>query len=125
MNPTNLDECIAELEKSLPKELIEKLKNKEIDPVSLHHSVGRSMRNRWSLWGESELKEWFKEIGIFHPDDMSGIILDSLALHLRGKPINLKKQVKYYKDYWEVMKKAPKNGTFHMEKKNGKWAMVV
>jgi hypothetical protein len=40
---------------------------------------------------------------IRHPDDMSGIILDSFCRHLNGNPIKLDEQVKHYQDYWKTL----------------------
>jgi hypothetical protein len=40
--------------------------------------------------------------GIFHPDDMSGIILDSFWRHLHSQPIKLEEQTAYYQEYWKV-----------------------
>lgn len=118
MNPKNLDECIEELTKQLSPKDIEDLKNGIITPSSLHHSLGRQMRNTWSLWGESELREWFNNIGIFHPDDMSSIIMDSFVCAIRKEPINLNEQVKFYQDYWKRMESNPKS--FNVEEINGK-----
>ena len=40
-------------------------------------------------------------LGIYHPDDMSGIILDSYHRYLTGKEIKLEEQIKFYQDYWK------------------------
>lgn len=41
------------------------------------------------------------EMGIFHPDDMSAIILDSYQRKLKGEEIKIEEQLKYYQDYWK------------------------
>lgn len=46
---------------------------------------------------------WFNQVGIYHPDDMSGIILDSFWRKLNNKPIGLDEQIKYYQDYWRTV----------------------
>jgi hypothetical protein len=43
-------------------------------------------------------------MGIGHPEDMSGIILDSYHRHLNNKEIKLDEQIKFYKNYWEKAK---------------------
>lgn len=63
------------------------------------------MRNNWGLWSGSRLAKYFNEMGIFHPDDMSGIILTSFHRHLNGKDLQLDQQIKYYQEYWEREKK--------------------
>ncbi|MBM3249319.1 MAG: hypothetical protein FJZ09_00525 [Candidatus Omnitrophica bacterium] len=40
-------------------------------------------------------------MGISHPDDMSGIILDTFWCHLNGKPLKVEERVKDYQEYWE------------------------
>ncbi len=66
-----------------------------------HFGFGMWMRNNWGLWSGSRLQVYFKDKGIYHPDDMSGIILTSYHRHLTGKKIELKKQIKQYKAYWK------------------------
>jgi len=55
----------------------------------------------WQLWGGSRLSKFFNDRGIYHPDDMSGIILDSYHRYLTGKDIKLDEQIKFYQDYWK------------------------
>lgn len=98
--PKNLEECIITLEKNLSKKEIEALKNGILTPISLHSSLGMAIRNNWGLWQDSELKKWFNNLGIQHPDDMSGIILKSFVNHLKGEKIDLDGMITYYKGYW-------------------------
>jgi hypothetical protein len=62
------------------------------------------IRNNWRLWGGSRLSKYFNDLGIFHPDDMSGIILNSYHRFLLGQDIKLDDQIDYYKDYWKKRK---------------------
>jgi len=72
---------------------------------SLHHSLGRWIRNNWKLWDEEgALYKWFKERGIEHADDMSGIILTSYYRSTHGLSIELDEQIEVYKKYWEDLK---------------------
>ena len=63
------------------------------------------MRNNWGLWKGSRLSEYFHKMGVFHPDDMSGIILTSYYRRLRNEPLQVDAQVKYCQDYWKVSAK--------------------
>ena len=95
--PINLNECLDQLEKIVNKN--EFLKN---DTIIFHHTLGMSIRNNWELWNEtSEIHKWFKSIGIWHADDMSGIIFDSLKRKLMGEDIRLEEQVESYKNHWK------------------------
>ena len=99
--PKNLDDAFVELKKmSDPSVLSEFKQAKEADLAKYHMGIGLWMRNNWGLWKGSHLADHFRSLGIFHPDDMSGIIITSFYRHLNGKPIRLDEQVERYKAYW-------------------------
>lgn len=101
--PTDLNDAIAFFECKWSEETLNEFKSKEEQKATseLHFGTGRSLRNNWKLWaGTSELSIFFRDLGINHPDDMSGIILTSLHRKLNGIEIELDNQIKYYKDYW-------------------------
>jgi hypothetical protein len=100
--PSNLEECLEELKKILSFEDQTFLIQTD-NPVKLHHTLGRWIRNNWLLWQEdSSLHQWFKTTyGLFHADDMSGVILESFWHHLRNEPHDIDAQVQKYKEYWK------------------------
>ena len=78
--PKTLDEAFTVLDAMLSNEdrrYLQEAKDPDDAAVSLHHSLGRHIRNTWGLWGDgSELKRCLRQdYGILHPDDMSGFIL--------------------------------------------------
>jgi hypothetical protein len=82
--PTTLDEAFAVLDSKLSDEdrrYLQESESPDKAAVSLHHSLGRAIRNEWGLWGDSsKLKQLIaKEHGITHPDDVSGFILREYA----------------------------------------------
>lgn len=96
--PDNLDEAVEVLIK-------ENAKNIPIDDENIfisnqHHSVGRYIRNSWGLWEDSKLKKWFNAKGIYHPDDMSSIIIITYHRKIKKKPIKLRGQIRKYRKYW-------------------------
>jgi hypothetical protein len=97
--PKNLEEAIARLITDNEGIDIPKDENKFIG--QFHHQVGMWMRNEWGLWTGSELQTWFKERGIHHADDMSGIIMSSFHRRINGKEIKLDEQIKHYRKYWD------------------------
>jgi len=102
--PTNLEECIILLQTTaLCDEDREAIRTgSEINLCMWHDNLGRWIRNNWGLWSaDSDLYNWFKERGITHPDDISGIILTSFWRRLNDKPLELEEQIKYYQDYWK------------------------
>ena len=116
IEPRNIDDCLIVLQKDIPDKEKELLRTGEITTASLHHTAGREIRNKWKLWGNSELENWFQSIGVWHPDDMSSIILDSFVKVLRKEPIDLEEQVKIYQDYWKTQNENIKNFTVEYSK---------
>lgn len=104
--PSNLEETFVALKEMLSEEDLKNFRDTPENELSgkYHFGLGLWMRNNWGLWSESPLKDYFNEMGIFHPDDMSGIIITSFHRHLNGKNIRLKEQIKYYQEYWGNVK---------------------
>jgi len=105
--PENLEDCFETLDKIYSDSIkteIAKLSEDEYSSGNHLFGIGVWMRNNWQLWGGSRLSKYFNQIGIYHSDDMSGIIMDSYNRYLRKKEIRLDEQVKYYQEYWEKLK---------------------
>ena len=99
--PKNLEDCFVELKKMLHPTLINEMRlQSEDDMILYHHGLGTWIRNNWALWAKGRLSKYFNEVGIKHPDDMSGIILTSFWRHLHSQPIKLDEQVECYKKHW-------------------------
>lgn len=83
MIPNNLEEAIKELD----KELLDEDKNYLLEhgALSVHHSLGRWIRNTWELWDDkdNELKTSLKKLGYNHPDDMSNYIIEKYFEYLK------------------------------------------
>jgi len=80
------------------------LKFKEIPDSNLamiNHSFGMWLRNSYGLWYRTCLVDYFWDKGIFHPDDISAILLTSHHRYLNAIPINLDEQVSMYKLFWK------------------------
>lgn len=106
--PKNLDDCFIQINSFWNDSTKTQVKNWKEDEFAskVHLNFGMWMRNNWQLWGGSRLSKFFNNIGIHHPDDMSGIILCSYHRYLNNENIELVEQVKHYQDYWENTKKA-------------------
>ncbi|MBI9082731.1 MAG: hypothetical protein JEZ11_03980 [Desulfobacterales bacterium] len=77
------------------------LRPEENAVASQHHVLGRNLRNGLCLWNpESVIAKEFNQIGISHPDDMSGILLTTLHRILNFNQIDLRGQVAEYQKYW-------------------------
>lgn len=82
--PSNLGQAILKLDKSLSQDDKEYLL--ENGALSVHHSLGRWIRNNWELWNEedNELKIKLKKLGCKHPDDMSNYIIELYIEYLKN-----------------------------------------
>ncbi len=110
--PRNLEEAWSEMEKKLTIEDRHQLKSiSENDMIKFHFSSGMGIRNDWGLWRGSRLAKYFNNIGILHPDDMSGIILRTFWCHINNKPIRLDERIAYYKEFW-IRRSEPSPDTF-------------
>ena len=85
--PNNLLQAIEYLDKELTKQDKEYLL--ENGALSVHHSLGRWIRNNWGLWNEEDnkLKVNLKKLGLEHPDDMSNYIIELYVEYLKNENI--------------------------------------
>lgn len=100
--PKNLDECFTELEVMLGRMAIEDIKSeKESDIYVFHRGLSTSIKNSWKLWEpNSPLTQYFNQLGVYHADDMSDIIIAAFWRYLNDKPINLEEMVNHYREFW-------------------------
>ena len=101
--PKTLDEAVEILynEFAAEKDFYDEVREGKSDIVSLHHTTGSWIRNNWGLWAGSELRDSFFEMGLFHADDMSGIILGKVQARIRQDEFNLESEIKRYQNYWK------------------------
>ncbi len=115
--PENLEDTFKELEKMLSPELLKEMKEgKEQDMVRYHMGLGMWIRNNWQLWSGGRLAKYFNSIRIYHPDDMSGIILETFWCHLKGERFRLEERIAFYEEYWRLHaepkdKRCPQDGS--------------
>ena len=98
--PETLAEAVNEVINRIAPEELEEFKFGKFTLPQLHMSFGMWLRNNWGLWSGSKLRDVFFDLGIYHADDMSGIILDAAQNKLEGKDFNLTEQVNHYRKYW-------------------------
>ncbi|NOR86056.1 MAG: hypothetical protein GQ527_00460 [Bacteroidales bacterium] len=93
--PKDIEDCFIELDKMFTPKNKEELKNSS--PNAYHFGLGTWLRNNWGLWKGSRLHLYFEKKGVTHPDNMSGIILNSYFHLLNHETIDLNKIFdKYY-----------------------------
>lgn len=105
--PKDIEDCFVQINSFWNDSTKIKVKNWEEKEFvgKAHLSFGMWMRNNWSLWGGSRLSKYFNDLGVYHPEEMSGIILRSYHRHLNNIEIKLEEQIKFYQDYSENSKK--------------------
>lgn len=112
--PDSLDEAIEILVEH-NKDQLDKLRTmteREFG-AAVHHGAGRGIRNDWCLWWydghgydswpkeKPKLTEYFNSLGIYHGDDLSGIIMTSFYRHVAGVPRDIEGQLERYKNHWK------------------------
>lgn len=100
--PETLADCIEALEVLLSEEDLDRIDEMSEGEMTarLHSTLGRMIRNEWGLWKGSKLATHFREMGVHHADDMSGIILTSFWRERHGQDWKVEEQVEKYKKYW-------------------------
>jgi len=83
--PVNLEEAVKQLKiihyDTTKPQILEMTENEFLGGA--HMGLGMWMRNNLGLW--KELADYFNSVGIFHPDDMSGIILPHITENFMDK----------------------------------------
>jgi hypothetical protein len=107
--PKSIEEAISYFLTKWTTHEKNQFKNEKEDAAvaELHLSVGMFIRNNWIRHGSGNerLISEFKKLGIFAPDDMSGIILRSVHRKLNNLPIDIEAQVKHYINFWNEIHK--------------------
>lgn len=103
--PKNLEEAITQLDRVFHDSIKSRIYDMDEDEFlsNSHMSTGMWIRNNWGLWKGKELAKYFNKLGIYHPDDMSSIILRCYHRHLHHKSYDMNIQIAFYQDYWKKM----------------------
>ena len=75
--PQTLSEAVSYLRDNISDE--DKKYLVENGAISVHHTLGRWIRNNWGLWEDSQLKKSLEAEGFIHPDDMSNYIIEEFV----------------------------------------------
>jgi hypothetical protein len=100
--PANIQQCFEQIDLMLGEEQIELIKaGTKDDMISYHHGLGTGIRNSFGLWRGPLIGTWFRERGVDHPDNMSGIILDAYWRYLNDKPIEIEDLIRESHEYYK------------------------
>jgi hypothetical protein len=117
--PATLEEAHEQLERLLPPGELAKIDamRSEDEMIKYHRGIGMGMRNGWGLWKGGPLAKHMNKLGFYHPDDMSGVILETFWCKRHKKEFRLKERAAYYEAYWKAVKdpgetaKDPRDGS--------------
>lgn len=93
--------------------------------VQSHHGMGRFLRNELQLWSEgSKVVKFFGEIyGVYHPDDISTILLKKLFfIHNNAWVLE---DAQKYKEYWMQMEQNKDKDEYTVDIKGTKVKVQV
>ena len=68
-------------------------------------SIGLWIRYHWGLSQGNKLSKYFNDLGIYHPNDMSAIIIHCYYRHLHHQDFELNKLIKYYQNRRKSLQK--------------------
>ena len=100
--PCTVDSTILAFFHSWDDSLTFKIKNiPDSTLADINHGLGRWLRNNYGLWSRTCLVDHFWTLEIFHPDDISAILLTSYHRFLNGKELKIEEQANMYKSFWK------------------------
>lgn len=85
--PRNIEDCFTSLDSTLWPVVRKGIINEtNRDAMSKYHfGLGMWLRNNWGLWAGSRLQTYMEARGVYHPDNMSGAILEYYYDHLHSQ----------------------------------------
>ena len=107
-SPKNLNEAIMQLDKVYSdknKKEIFDMTESEYTTKS-RFSIGLWIRYHWGLSQGNKLSKYFNDLGIYHPNDMSAIIIHCYYRHLHHQDYELNNLIKTYQDRRKKAQKA-------------------
>jgi hypothetical protein len=101
--PKDLKECNEYFNSNLKQDEIEHIRFLTLDQLSeLHFTLGLFIRNNWIHGNRNpELINYFQTKDLYHPDDISSVIIKSYWHYLNNKEFNLNTEIEFYQEYWE------------------------
>lgn len=97
VDPVIFCEPFKQLEEEMPAEAKEELLALPREQyIRLHFGLGKAVRNRFGLWGDNEITQFFHQNGVDHPDDMSMPFIGGFVEHLQGHNVDMVKAIETY-----------------------------
>ena len=102
--PSTIEAAVDHIVESLSDEDREFITN-DNSPAAIHHTIGRYIRNSWSLWEpDTPLKlDAVLKYGIAHADDISGLILDWVFAKVIRDNFDPRSACERFHEHWRNM----------------------
>ncbi|EJF51902.1 hypothetical protein SapgrDRAFT_0143 [Saprospira grandis DSM 2844] len=100
--PRDLYDCFRVLDGAMEddfKEYFMSLSDEEVD-ARTHGSLGLWMKHRWQLMEGSRLSDYFRKMGVPHPEYAVGIIIQSYHRKLHQRDLGVKELVEKFQKIW-------------------------
>ena len=105
--PLDITDCFKQLDKLMEepaKKRFMDFSDEEVDRKT-HLSLGKWIDHKWQISEGSRISNYFKRMGVPHPDYMVGIIITSYHRYLHKRDLKLKEQVAFFKAKWDEKQK--------------------
>ncbi len=125
--PKTLEEAHQQLEKLFPKDELVKIDGmrNESEMIKYHRGLGMGIRNEWGLWAGGPLAQHMNNLGFHHPDDMSGVILETFWCKRHNKDFRLKERVANSAAYWKAAAHPPETAKDPKDGSKVDWNMSL
>ena len=105
--PSTIEKAVEMLVGNLADE--DKEKVRKMSGAGAHHSLGRGVRNSWSLWSQDtplhhDAKNTYE---IAHADDISGLIMAWALARVVGEDFDPQEHCKRYFEHWAQYGQTP------------------
>lgn len=121
--PKTLEEALDEIDKNIHPNDRQAVHDENCNDDGQYYKIGgMGMRNNWGLWHDSPLALWFRERGIWHADDMSGVISTAYWRRVHDLSVDdewIAQQKQYYDDYWTSKNASAETTEQMFERVNG------
>ncbi len=100
--PASIDDALQRLEAILPAQETEEIRAGKTSPPWWDRTVGPQLLEYWVNPPDSPLTRYFRNLGIDHPQDISGILRHFYYLYLnhRLRPMDLERTIRARQRYW-------------------------
>ena len=101
--PSSVEAAVDSIIVLLGDEDYAAFENPCVTNATVHHTIGRYLRNEWSLWGDDTplKRDAVEKYGIAHADDISALIIEWVFVKIQGDEFDAIGYCRCFHDHWE------------------------